>query len=99
MSASGGTQSDIFKRYSRLHLGDCDTAPRRRAPGFKTRPHGVKLNNGDRLELIAELLGHPPPRVVWLKDGVEIKDTQYSIHSSGHNHSLVVDSVTKECSY
>merc|ERR1711892_651228 len=67
MSASGGTQSDIFKRYSRLHLGDTDTGPRRRAPGFKTRPYSLKLAKGDELRLTAELLGHPPPRVVWLK--------------------------------
>ena len=51
MSASGGTQSDIFKRYSRLHLGDTDTGPRRRAPGFKTRPYSLKLAKGDELRL------------------------------------------------
>ena len=51
MSASGGTPSDIFKRYNRLHLGDKDPAPKRRAPGFKTRPNGLDLSAGDRLEL------------------------------------------------
>ena len=58
MSAAGGTHSAIFQRYSRLHLGDTDSGPRRRAPGFKIRPHGPQhLNTGDTLNLTAQLLG------------------------------------------
>lgn len=97
MSASGGTPSDIFKRYNRLHLGDKDPAPKRRAPGFKTRPNGLDLSAGDRLELRADLLGHPPPRVQWLKNGNEIdqSETGIEILSDTLSHTLTKNSVTK----
>ena len=97
MSASGGTPSDIFKRYNRLHLGDKDPAPKRRAPGFKTRPNGLDLSAGDRLELRADLLGHPPPRVQWLKNGNEIdqSETGIEILSDTLSHKLTKNSVTK----
>ena len=65
--------------------------------GFKTRPSSVQLCKGDPLRLHAELLGHPPPRVTWLKDGIEIKndDSRFKIDSSGHNHTLTAPSVTQ----
>ena len=50
-----------------------------------------------KIRLTAELLGHPPPRVVWLKDGQELtNDDRFIIQSSGHNHTLLANSVNQE---
>lgn len=77
-----------------LHSDDDTATPRKRAPGFKLRPNCDPLAAGDRLLLRAQLLGHPPPKITWLKDGVEVtSNDRIRVYQEDKIHCLEIESV------
>lgn len=61
----------------------------RRAPGFLSRPRPLAVKPGDHISLKASLLGHPPPKISWEKNGrLVTEDERISLVSEGKTHLL-----------
>ena len=45
---------------------------------FTTPLKDVSLNDGDELVLECDIQGNPRPQISWIRDGVEIFDSQVS---------------------
>ncbi|XP_059471405.1 neogenin isoform X2 [Neocloeon triangulifer] len=54
-------------------------------PNFKKRPQDSFAEEKEDLELSCDVEGHPEPRVVWLKNGEEIKQNEYMQVLNGNN--------------
>ncbi|CAB3375598.1 Hypothetical predicted protein [Cloeon dipterum] len=54
-------------------------------PRFKKKPLDSFAEEKEDIELSCEVEGHPEPRVVWLKNGEEIKQNEYMQVLNGNN--------------
>lgn len=59
---------------------------------LKTMEKNIVVGEGGKIEFQVKIAADPPPKVRWLKDGVEIKPdgSKVKVEVDGDNHSLIV---------